>query len=100
MAEDPDIIGLQELDEAIGAFFVSKLKEAGYNHIFRKRPTKFKADGCAIAWKAKRFSLKAKPKHTELNIAAKKNPFISKSNLKEYLRNNIIMNILLKDVSF
>ena len=88
------------MDEAIANHFVDKLQAAGYEHIFRKRPTDLKADGCVVAWKKSRFMMKAGAKTTELNTSAVKNTLISKAHVKEYIRNNIILNVLLQDVSF
>lgn len=36
---------------------------------------------------------------TNFNISATRNKVISKSHMKEYIRNNIVLNILLQDVS-
>jgi len=78
---------------------VHGLEEAGYDYVFRKRPTKFKSDGCVIMWKKNRFAQKSKDNLTDLNFSAIKNNFINKNLLEEYKRNNIIVNILLQDVS-
>jgi mRNA deadenylase 3'-5' endonuclease subunit Ccr4 len=99
LSEDPDIIGLQEVDEGIADFFMPYLEQAGYDYVFRKRPTKFKSDGCVIIWKKERFAQKSKDNLTDLNFSAIKNNFINKNLLEEYKRNNIIVNILLQDVS-
>lgn len=87
------------MDEGIAEFFVVILEQAGYDYIFCKRPTKFKSDGCVIMWKKNRFSQKSKDNLTDLNFSAIKNNVINKGLIEEYKRNNIIMNILLQDVS-
>jgi mRNA deadenylase 3'-5' endonuclease subunit Ccr4 len=99
LAEAPDILGLQEVDEGIANCFMPELEQAGYEYIFRKRPSRHKSDGCIIIWRVARFALKSKDCVTDLNFQAIKNNFINKALLEEYKRNNIILNILLQDVS-
>lgn len=95
LSKKPDILCLQELTKPAYDFFVERLKDEGYNGVYKQRPG-WHSDGLAVFVNEKSGVRIVETKCVDLNTAIDSTAAVVKTlSPKRFLRNNIALLVML-----